>query len=194
MPNSTKSQVFKIPLYLLNGWHYLVKLKAWREFWETAGLKDRRCRPFLLKIRVKKKLSKVQKQCSFEKKKKIIRNPFKKIIFLLVKNESPCIQSENYYIKTSRKFSKTPEKILSVTEDYSSSMNFIAKVYARNRFRVPKMFSIDRKTRKTNHPRELYFFSEIPVNASRKAGGKRGGIESRFRNDGFAPRTASKRA
>lgn len=124
----------------------------------------------------KKKIVKSPKAMFFrKKKKKIIRNPFKKIIFLLVKNESPCIQSENYYIKTSRKFSKTPEKILPVTEDYSSSMNLIAKVYARNRFRVPKIFSIDRKTRKTNHPRELYFFSEIPVNASRKAGGKRGG-------------------
>lgn len=97
----------------------------------------------------KKKIVKSPKAMFFrKKKKKIIRNPFKKIIFLLVKNESPCIQNENYYIKTSRKFSKTPEKILPVTEDYSSSMNLIAKVYARNRFRVPKMFSIDRKLEK----------------------------------------------
>lgn len=68
VPNSTKSQVFKIPLYLLNGRHYLVKLKAWREFWEAAGLKDRRCRPFLLKIRAKKNCGK-SLRCSYGRKK-----------------------------------------------------------------------------------------------------------------------------
>lgn len=112
MPNSTKSQVFKIPLYLLNGRHYLVKLKAWRELWEAAGgLKDPPLSDATISIENSHKKKKEKKnrqnslQCSYSQKKKkkipIIRYPFKKFhldisrdLFSLYLN---YICSENYH-------------------------------------------------------------------------------------------------
>lgn len=112
VPNSTKSQVFKIPLYLLNGRHYLVKLKAWRELWEAAGgLKDPPLSDATISIENSHKKKKEKKnrqnslQCSYSQKKKkkipIIRYPFKKFhldisrdLFSLYLN---YICSENYH-------------------------------------------------------------------------------------------------
>lgn len=116
-------------MYLLNGWHYLVKLKAWREF--LAGLKDRRWRPFPLKIHVKKKKNCQKSLQKFEKEKEsshaIIRNPFK---------EQPSFSFNLKLIYL--KIIKTPRllKILSRDGIISSSIQLIKKVLSlRSKYR-----------------------------------------------------------
>lgn len=118
-------------MYLLNGWHYLVKLKAWREFLADRWIKGPPLAAISIENSRKKKKNCQKSLRKFEKEKEsshaIIRNPFK---------EKPSFSFNLKLIYL--KIIKTPRllKILSRDGIISSSIQLIKKVLSlRSKYR-----------------------------------------------------------